>query len=121
MAVHDGLGAQLPEVLDEVVDERVVVVDHEARDGTPAFVRRTLACRAAVVRASGSRYTPPPPKKAPPSKLWVPVSDVRAAGHGLLVVVTNYLGLLPGRQQNRYLLLGIVLIASGFMFPTGYR
>ena len=29
VAVHDRLRAQLPEVLHEVVDERVVVVDHE--------------------------------------------------------------------------------------------
>ena len=29
VAVHDRLGAELPEVLHEVVDERVVVVDHE--------------------------------------------------------------------------------------------
>jgi hypothetical protein len=39
-----------------------------------------------------------------------------------MVVVTNYLNLLPGSDtENRYLLLGIVLIASGFMFLTGYR
>ena len=29
VAVDDGLGTELTEVLDEVVDERVVVVDHE--------------------------------------------------------------------------------------------
>ena len=29
VAVHDGLRAELTEVLDEVVDERVVVVDHD--------------------------------------------------------------------------------------------
>src|SRR5215210_6417811 len=29
VSVHDGLGAQLPQVLHEVVDERVVVVDHQ--------------------------------------------------------------------------------------------
>ena len=29
VAVHDRLGAELPEVLDQVVDERVVVVDHQ--------------------------------------------------------------------------------------------
>ena len=28
-AVHDGLSSQFPEVLDEVVDERVVVVDDQ--------------------------------------------------------------------------------------------
>ena len=27
--MHDGLGPQLPEVLDQVVDERVIVVDYQ--------------------------------------------------------------------------------------------
>ena len=31
---------------------------------------------------------------------------------GLAVIVTNYLGLLPGNQQNRYLLIGLVEIAD---------
>jgi hypothetical protein len=33
VAVHHGLGAQLSEILREVVDERVVVVDHEHARG----------------------------------------------------------------------------------------
>lgn len=40
---------------------------------------------------------------------------------GLVVVVTNYLGLLPGEAENRYLILGLVLISAGFMMATGYR
>ena len=37
VAAHDGIGAELAQVLDEVVGERVVVVDRRARG--PARVR----------------------------------------------------------------------------------
>ena len=40
---------------------------------------------------------------------------------GLVVVVTNYLGLLPGDAENRYLIIGLVLISAGFMMATGYH
>jgi hypothetical protein len=41
---------------------------------------------------------------------------------GLLLVVTNYLNLLPGPDtENRYLLLGIALISGGFLMATNYR
>ena len=41
---------------------------------------------------------------------------------GLIVIVTNYLNLLPGTDtENRYLLLGILLISAGFFIATTYR
>jgi hypothetical protein len=73
-------------------------------------------------KSKRSRYTPPPPKKAPPSKLWVPVSLITLLSVGLFVIVTNYLNLLPGADtENRYLLLGIGLISGGFIMATNYR
>jgi hypothetical protein len=73
-------------------------------------------------KSKRSRYTPPPPKKAPPSKLWVPTAAVALLATGLVVVVTNYLNLLPGVEtENRYLLLGILLISLGFLALTGWR
>ena len=73
-------------------------------------------------KSKRSRYTPPPPKKAPPSKLWVPVGITTMLTVGLLLVVTNYLNLLPGPEtENRYLLLGIALISGGFLLSTNYR
>jgi hypothetical protein len=73
-------------------------------------------------KSKRSRYTPPPPKKAPPSKLWVPVGLTTLLAVGLAVVVTNYLNLLPGPDtENRYLLLGIGLISGGFLLATNYR
>ena len=40
---------------------------------------------------------------------------------GLVVIVANYLELLPGDGSNRYLLLGLVLIIGGFILATTYR
>ena len=86
VAMHDRLGAELAQVLDEVVDERVVVVDHE-HTGRPARVTvtrhlratagigpGTLPARAPVEEQALASHTPPPAKKAPPSKLWVPAT-----------------------------------------------
>ncbi len=73
-------------------------------------------------KSKRSRYTPPPQKKAPPSKLWVPVTMGALLVCGLVVIVTNYLNLLPGPDtQNSYLLLGIALISGGFFMATNYR
>ena len=73
-------------------------------------------------KSKRSRYTPPPQKKAPPSKLWVPVGIAVLMAAGLIVIIGNYLNLLPGSNtENRYLLLGIVLISAGFLLATNYR
>ena len=84
-------------------------------------VSRTLGA-VPQSKSKRSRYTPPPPKKAPPSKLWVPVALGTLLATGLVIVITNYLNLLPGPDtENRYLLLGIALISGGFMMATNYR
>lgn len=72
-------------------------------------------------KSKRSRYTPPPPKNAPASPLWMGVAITTSLLVGLFVVVTNYLGLLPGDAENRYLIVGLVLISGGFMLSTGYR
>ena len=73
-------------------------------------------------KSKRSRYTPPPEKKAAPSKRWVPVALTTLLVCVLLIVVLNYLNLLPGADtENRYLLLGIGLISGGFLMATNYR
>jgi hypothetical protein len=53
--------------------------------------------------------------------MWVPVVMFALLATGTVVIITNYLGILPGEQQNRYLLLGLVQITGGFVFATFYR
>ena len=74
-----------------------------------------------VSKSKRSRYTPPPPKNRPSSPLWVPVLMFSLLACGMLVLITNYLGILPGKQQNSYLLLGLVEITAGFIAATLYR
>lgn len=72
-------------------------------------------------KSKRSRYTPPPPKKAPPSPKWVPVVMFILLGAGMIFVVINYLGLLPGGAKNSYLFVGLGLITAGFMLATQWR
>ncbi|HLF99363.1 MAG TPA: cell division protein CrgA [Acidimicrobiia bacterium] len=72
-------------------------------------------------KSKRSRYTPPPPKKAPPSPKWVPVTMFILLGAGMIFVVINYLGLLPGGAKNSYLFVGLGLITAGFMLATQWR
>ena len=72
-------------------------------------------------KSKRSRYTPPPPKKKESSPLWFGVAITTFLLVGLVIVVTNYIGLLPGEAENRYLILGLVLISTGFMMATSYR
>ncbi|HEY1636481.1 MAG TPA: cell division protein CrgA [Acidimicrobiales bacterium] len=71
-------------------------------------------------RTSG-RYTPPVPRAKKVSPRWVPVVMLACLVLGVIVVVINYLGVLPGGASNWYLLLGLGLIAAGFITATQYR
>jgi hypothetical protein len=71
--------------------------------------------------ASSARYTPPAPDVHQPSPLWVPVLMFGLIGLGIVTILLNYLNLLPGDADNRYLVLGMVLITGGFITATRYR
>ena len=69
------------------------------------------------------RRTPPPatPKSAPPSKLWVPALMFSLLLIGVLIIVTNYFGLLVGGENNAFLLIGIAYVTGGFIVATMLR
>ena len=73
--------------------------------------------------APGShRYTPPTPPSQRHSPLWVPVAMFTFLACGLLVIMCNYLGILPGgNAQNSDLILGLLLLVGGFILSTQYR
>jgi hypothetical protein len=70
--------------------------------------------------ASG-RYTPPIPREDKVSPWWVPALMFAFLGLGVLVIVLNYVGLLPGDTSNGYLLLGLGFITVGFVVATNYH
>jgi hypothetical protein len=72
--------------------------------------------------AKPSRYTPPKPKTAKRSPLWVPTAMFTTLGAGVVVILGNYLELLPGGQvRNGYLFLGLGLLVAGFVLSTQLR
>ncbi len=67
------------------------------------------------------RYTPPAPKdKRVPSRI-VPIVMFGLFALGLVTIILNYLGVLPGDTSNGYLILGLALITGGFVAATQYR
>jgi hypothetical protein len=82
---------------------------------------RTTA-KGTIPSRSGVRYTPPQPKAKKHSPLWVPVAMFTMLVCGVVVIVLNYLGMLPGGDaQNSDLVLGLVLIVGGFIASTQYH
>jgi hypothetical protein len=70
---------------------------------------------------SSGRYTAPIPREFRSSPWWVPVLILTFFGLGLLSILLNYLGLLPGGASNGYLFLGLGLIVAGFIAATRYH
>ncbi|HEX9681921.1 MAG TPA: cell division protein CrgA [Acidimicrobiales bacterium] len=69
------------------------------------------------------RYTPPPVRERQMGEnpRWVPVTMFGSMGVGAVMIVVNYLGVLPGGADNIYLLVGLALITVGFVAATQYH
>jgi hypothetical protein len=68
-----------------------------------------------------TRYTPPVPREVKSSPIWVPILMFFFLGAGMLVILTNYLGVLPGDTSNAYLGVGLASICAGILVATQYR
>ena len=88
--------------------------------GGPARRAGSASGRAQTPTAGG-RYTAPIPREFRSSPWWVPVLILTFFGLGLLSILLNYLGLLPGGASNGYLFLGLALIVAGFIAATRYH
>ncbi len=72
-------------------------------------------------RPASGRYTAPVPVQLRESPRWVPILMLAFFGVGLLGILLNYLGVLPGGAHNYYLLGGLGAIILGFITATQYR
>lgn len=70
---------------------------------------------------ASSRYTPPIPQEFKVSPAWVPILMFALLGLGLVIIFSNYLGVLPGGTKNTYLLVGLGSILGGIITATQYR
>ncbi len=75
-------------------------------------------------RSKRRRYQPPPKKKPKASPRWFGALILVFMFGGVVLIVLNYLGLVPGTHgeaSNLYLFLGLGLIAVGFLAATQWR
>jgi len=79
----------------------------------------------AKAAASNVRYTPPAPQAhRRPSPRWVPILMFALWGLGLLVIILNYMGVMPGGGEDGsgwYLIAGLISILGGIMVATQYH
>ena len=88
--------------------------------GTPTVTRSSSGSSGSI--GASSRYTPPIPAKVKgPSPTWVPVLLFGLLILGSLIIILNYMGLLPNAPQNYYLLIGLAGILGGILVATQYH
>ena len=85
--------------------------------------RKAQAARGVVRNpaAASGRYTPPIPREFKESPKIVPFLMFGLLALGMLVIIVNYMDVLPGGANNWYLLGGLVSITAGFIVATRYR
>jgi hypothetical protein len=77
-----------------------------------------------VSKSKRSRYRPPPTKKPKPSPRWFGWLIAGLGFAGVMIIVLNYLGLIPGTggaASNVYLFSGLGVIAAAFILATQLR
>jgi hypothetical protein len=68
-----------------------------------------------------SRYTAPIPKNAKTSPRWMGIVIIGLFVLGVLVVILNYAGALPGGVNNLWLVAAIAAIFAGLILATRYH
>lgn len=66
-------------------------------------------------RPAGEQFLPPEAKVSP---LWVPILLFTLLGLGMILIIINYLGWIPGGTSNWWLLSGLGLILGGVITAT---
>jgi len=67
------------------------------------------------------RYTPPVPKSVKTSPRWMGPTIIALFLLGVVVVILNYAGLLPGGVNNLWLVAAIGAIFAGLILATRYH
>lgn len=67
-------------------------------------------------------YAPPPTKAKPkPSPTWYGFLVLGLILAGVLLIVLNYMGAVPGGTEQHWLWIGLGVIAVGFVAATQWR
>jgi len=93
-----------------------------ATDKSGPTVKRPPAPNKRTTPPASARYTPPIPKSEKISPIWVPILMFACLGLGMLIIILNYVNVLPGKDpSNAYLMIGLALITVGFVTATKYH
>jgi Cell division protein CrgA len=68
-----------------------------------------------------NRYTPPIDRTTKSSPKWFGILIIAMFGLGVLVVILNYAGILPGGVNNLWLVAAIAAIFVGLILATRYH
>jgi hypothetical protein len=74
-----------------------------------------------AAQVQSTRYTPPIPKNAKTSPRWMGIVIIGLFVLGVLVVILNYAGALPGGVNNLWLVAAIAAIFVGLIMATRYH
>ena len=80
---------------------------------------RSSSAPSGSVRSN--RYTPPIDRSQKTSPVWLGVLIIAMFGLGVLIVILNYAGLLPGGVNNAWLIAAIGAIFVGLLLATRYH
>lgn len=98
---------------------------NEGSEAATPVSKRVTPPKARSGQTASTRYTPPnPAAHKGPSPRWVPVLMFALWGLGLLLIILNYMGVLPGAGDDGngwYLVAGLGSILAGIMVATQYR
>jgi len=75
-----------------------------------------------------AKKQPTPPSHKPtaidekgPSPTWYVAIMFGLMALGIVIILLNYIGLLPGETNNKYLLSGLAAVGVGFAMTMDYR
>ena len=72
-------------------------------------------------RSKRVRKQPPPKPKPKKSPAWLGIAFFTLLGIGVVLIIANYLGVLPTGTQPTYLFVGLGLIAAAFLLSTQWH
>jgi hypothetical protein len=90
-----------------------------AKKGAPKSKAPSVSKR--VTPKGTGRYTPPTPRTQKVSPIWVPIVMFTCLLGGMLMIILNYVSVLPKSPHNGWLLGGLGMITVGFITATRYH
>ncbi len=93
----------------------------KGRSSTGRATAPTKGGASASGSVQSNRYTPPIDRSQKSSPMWFGILIVGMFALGVLVVILNYAGLLPGGVNNAWLIAAIAFIFAGLLLATRYH